>query len=91
MLRIHNESFERIIFIKPFNATFILSDQNILEKHFQVKPYLLNTNRKRIFYPWIMLKLFIFLVINEQKSDTIATWFAEYYSLFVVFVARLFK
>lgn len=84
----------RIIFVKPFNSPFILVDQNILEKKFDVIPYVLkdvlNVDKGRLSFPWKMIKLVFFLLTRIRRSEAVVTWFADYHSMVMVIIARLF-
>jgi glycosyltransferase involved in cell wall biosynthesis len=80
---------DKILFIKHFDANFILNDQKILEKHFEVKPFLIWPNNSGLRFIWGMLKLIIFILRNAHGSVAMMTWFGDYHSAIVVFFSRL--
>jgi glycosyltransferase involved in cell wall biosynthesis len=81
----------KLIFIKPSDSTFIKSDQRLLEKHFEVKNYLMTISSNPIAFIWSLKKLFLFLLFNAGNAGAIVTWFADYHACVIAFVAKLFK
>jgi len=82
---------EKIIYIKPSDSTFIRSDQEILEKHFVVTPYLMKIEKNPLSFLWTLTKLFFFLIFNLRRTDAIVTWFADYHAMVIAFIAKLYS
>jgi glycosyltransferase involved in cell wall biosynthesis len=80
---------QTIIFIKPTNSSFIVTDQRILEKYFQVIPYLLNQNKGKAKYFRSLFYLALFLIKNAGKSKAFVCWFGDYHAAVMVFMAKL--
>lgn len=78
-----------IIFIKPANSSFIISDQKLLEKHYTVLPFLLNQSASKINYFLSLTKLTFFLLSNASKADAFVCWFGDYHSAIMVLIAQL--
>jgi len=80
----------RIIYIKPSNSSFILGDQEIMEKQFKVKPFLMLQNKNKVVFGWRLFLLFFYLLSNLFRRDVIfVAWFADYHSAIMAFVAKL--
>lgn len=80
---------QTIIFIKPTNSSFIATDQRILEKYYQVIPYLLNQNKGKAKYFRNLFLLTLFLLKNAGKSKAFVCWFGDYHAAVMVFMAKL--
>jgi len=84
------ENKMRIIYIKPANSSFIRGDQQILEKQYEVIPFLMDQNRNKMVYGWKLIVLFFSLLSNLKRKDVIfVSWFADYHSAIMAFVAKL--
>jgi glycosyltransferase involved in cell wall biosynthesis len=84
------ESKTRIIYIKPANSSFIRGDQQILEKQYEVKAFLMDQNINKLVYGWKLTLLFFYLLSMMFRNDVIfVSWFADYHSALMAFVARL--
>jgi glycosyltransferase involved in cell wall biosynthesis len=81
----------RIIYIKPANSSFILSDQRILEKQFQVIPYLVPRPAKKFLFPLGLLRLFFFLMWNGWRCRAFVCWFGDYHAAVMVFSGKLLR
>lgn len=82
----------RIIYIKPANSSFIRGDQQILEKKYNVIPFLMNQNKNNLIYGIQLFKLFFFLLIQCFKKDVVfISWFADYHSAIMTLVAKLIR
>ena len=80
----------RIIYIKPANSSFIRGDQQIFEKKYDVRPYLMNQNKNNFIYGAKLIGLFFYLLSNIFRKDVIfVSWFADYHSALMAFVAKL--
>jgi len=82
---------QTIIFIKPTNSSFIATDQRILEKYYNVIPYLLDQNKGKVRYFRNLFLLAIFLLKNAGKSKAFICWFGDYHAAVMVFMAKLTK
>ena len=84
------ENKTRIIYIKPANSSFIRGDQQILEKQYEVKAFLMDQNINKLVYGWKLTLLFFYLLAMMFRNDVIfISWFADYHSAIMAFVARL--
>jgi len=84
------ENTSRIIYIKPKNSSFILGDQAILEKQYKVKAFLMDQNKNKLRYGWKLFCLFFYLLSNLFYKDVIfVSWFADYHSALMTFVAKI--
>lgn len=80
---------KRIIFIKPADSSFILTDQKILEKYYRVTPYLVKASADKLKYVRSLLSLSLFLARQVWKSDALTCWFGDFHAAIMVFFARL--
>ena len=80
-----------IIFIKASNSSFIVTDQKILEKHYNVIPYLIKQGKAKQNFALRLLALGVFLISNRNKSKVFVTWFGDYHAAVMVFIGRLFR
>jgi len=84
------ENTSRIIYIKPANSSFIRGDQSILEKQYEVKAFLMDQNKNKLKYGWKLFCLFFYLLSNLFVKDVVfVSWFADYHSALMAFVAKL--
>ena len=84
------ESKTRIIYIKPANSSFIRGDQHILEKQYEVKAFLMDQNKNKLKYGWKLFCLFFYLLSNLFSKDVVfISWFADYHSALMAFVAKI--
>ncbi len=80
----------RIIYIKPANSSFIRGDQQIFEKQYDVKPFLMDQNKSKAIYGLRLTGLFFYLLSYAFWNKVIfVSWFADYHSAVMVFVAKL--
>ncbi len=87
---IQSEKTIKIIYIKPNDSSFINGDQKILEKFANVSPLLLYQLKGKIKYGLMNIKM-IFILISKvfTKNILFITWFADYHSAVMVFIAKL--
>ena len=80
----------RIIYIKPANSSFIRGDQQILEKEYDVKPFLMDQNKKKFIFGVKLFELFFYLLSNIFRTNVIfVAWFADYHSAIMALIAKL--
>jgi len=80
----------RIIYIKPANSSFIRGDQQILEKEYDVKPFLMLQNNSKLIFGLKIIELFFYLLSNAFRRDVIfVSWFADYHSAIMALVGKL--
>lgn len=80
----------RIIYIKPANSSFIRGDQQIFEKEFEVKPFLMDQNKNKAIYGLKLLGLFFYLLSSLFNKNVIfVSWFADYHSALMALVGKL--
>jgi glycosyltransferase involved in cell wall biosynthesis len=85
------EKQKTLIYIKPANSSFIISDQKLLEKHFKVTPFLVKQSGKKLKFFMDLFSLAIFLFGNAGKSDVFLCWFGDYHAAIMVLAARILK
>lgn len=88
LLMSHNN---KIVYVKPANSSFILTDQKILEKYFDVIPFLVRQSAGRWQYFKDLFKLFIFLVRKAPGSRALVCWFGDYHAAVMVLAAGLLR
>jgi hypothetical protein len=75
------EKRTQIIYIKPANSSFIRGDQQVLEKKYDVKSFLMNQDKNKAFFGYKLIELFFFLLLNSfRKNVVFVSWFADYHS-----------
>lgn len=80
----------RIIYIKPANSSFIRGDQQILEKDFDVRAFLMKQNTNKLTFGVKIVELFFYLLLQVFRKDVIfVAWFADYHSAVMALVAKL--
>ncbi len=80
----------RILFIKPSNSSFIVRDEAMLGKRYQVKSFLY------LYGAWwrhvlSLLQLKFWLLKNIFAADMVFVWFSDYHSWLPVLWARFFR
>jgi glycosyltransferase involved in cell wall biosynthesis len=83
------ESRKQIIYIKPADSSFILTDQRLLEKHFNLVPFLVRQSSDKWLYFKDLLSLSIFLLKQSVKSVAFVCWFGDYHTAVMVLIAKL--
>ncbi len=79
----------RIIYIKPANSSFIRGDQQILEKEYDVKPFLMLQNKRKFVFGVKIVELFFYLLSNAFRRNVVfVSWFADYHSAIMALVAK---
>jgi glycosyltransferase involved in cell wall biosynthesis len=81
----------KILFIKPSDSSFINTDQKVLEKYFEVTPFLLKQASGKRKYFMSLISLLLFLLRHSRKADVLACWFGDYHTAVMVAAARIFK
>lgn len=89
-IMILSEKKIKIIYIKPNDSSFIKGDQKIFEKFANVSPLLLFQLKGKIKYGLMIIKM-IFVLISKfyAKNILFITWFADYHSAVMVYIAKL--
>lgn len=83
------EKKKTLIFVKPADSSFIISDQKILERSYSVLPFLIASANKKGNFLLSLAKLAFFLLRNAGRTDAFVCWFGDYHTAVMVFVARL--
>jgi glycosyltransferase involved in cell wall biosynthesis len=78
-----------LLYIKPANSSFILTDQKLLEKHYHVLPFLVKQSGKKWKFILDLFALALFLLRNAGKSDAFVCWFGDYHAAVMVLMAKL--
>jgi glycosyltransferase involved in cell wall biosynthesis len=81
----------KILYIKPSDSSFINTDQKILEKYFEVTPFLLKQASGKRKYFQSLVSLVSFLMKHGRKADVFACWFGDYHTAVMVAAARILK
>jgi glycosyltransferase involved in cell wall biosynthesis len=85
----HTKKME-ILYFKTSNASFILTDQKILERHFSVKTYSIN-NSNGINYALALIKLAFFLLLKGKKADIYFIRFADWHTALLALFKKLYQ
>lgn len=80
----------RIIHFKVKNSTFILRDQELLERNFHCRNYLINTSSP-IKYAFALIKLSLFLLFAGWSYDAYYIRFADQHTALLAFFKKLYK
>lgn len=80
-----------ILYIKPVAASFVLSDQKILEKHYRVVPFQIRQSEGKWRYFLSLMSLAFFLLKKAGQAHAMACWFGDYHTAIMVLVARLMR
>ena len=84
------EKRTQIIYIKPANSSFIRGDQQVLEKKYDVKSFLMNQDKNKVYFGYKLIELFFFLVLNSfRKNVVFVSWFADYHSAVMALVGKI--
>ncbi len=78
-----------LLYIKPADSSFILSDQQIIEKQYTVLPYLISSPGKKWKFLLSLAGLAYFLLRNAAKSDGFICWFGDYHAAVMVLIAKI--
>lgn len=81
----------KILYIKPNNSSFIRADEQILQKHFEVRSILLNQAGKKAGFIWRLIHLKLFVLFNLCRTKALVTWFGDYHSALMVLMGRIFR
>jgi glycosyltransferase involved in cell wall biosynthesis len=78
-----------ILYIKPVNSSFILTDQHILEKEFHVRPFLVKQSYNKGKFLVRLILLSFFILKNLFRADALVCWFGDYHTAIMVFFAKI--
>ena len=79
----------KILFIKPTDSPFINIDQKILEKYFDVKPFLIGQGESKYKYYFRLLAMTCFIFANYRRSKFLVAWFGDYHSAIMVLIGKI--
>jgi len=80
----------KIIHFKIKESTFILRDQEILERNFHTRNYHIDTS-SQVTYFMALVKLFFFLLFSGWKYDAYYIRFADWHTAMLAFFKRLYR
>jgi glycosyltransferase involved in cell wall biosynthesis len=80
-----------VLFIRPTDSSFILTDQKIIESEYIVKAFAINQGKSRRKYLFKLAELVLFLLYNQRKSEAFITWFGDYHAAVIVLIGRFFR
>lgn len=80
-----------LLYIKHANSSFVLSDQRILEKEYEVVPFLINQKGSGFYFMRRMAALVVFILRRGWGASAMVTWFGDYHSAVMVFLGRLLR
>lgn len=81
---------KRLLYIKLADTSFIRVDEEILKRHFVVKPFLLKT-RPFLLFVLDLVRLKLFLLRHLPFSDGVFIRFADHYAAFIALFTMLFR
>jgi glycosyltransferase involved in cell wall biosynthesis len=84
------EKQKTLLYIKPANSSFIVSDQKLLEKYYHVIPFLVKQSGKKWKFFLDLFSLAFFLIGKAAKSAVFVCWFGDYHAAVMVLIARMF-
>lgn len=85
------ETRRTLTYVKPSNSPFIISDQKLLEKHYNIIPFLVKQRGKKRKFFIDLFSLAFSLLRNKGKSEIFICWFGDYHAAIMVLVARILK
>lgn len=74
-----HQRMKKILFIKHADSSFIISDQQVLEKYYRLLPFLLK-KKKGIPFVFEMFRLAGFILFHAPGTAAMLTWFGDYHS-----------
>lgn len=80
---------KKVLFIQLAASSFIKKDEEILRKHFDVKPFLFKHRKGFGLIPELFRETF-FILKNIYKSQFIYIWFADFHAVIPAIISRLF-
>jgi glycosyltransferase involved in cell wall biosynthesis len=80
-----------VLFIRPTDSSFILTDQKIIESEYTVKAFAINQGKDKLKYFFKLFELALFLLYNQRRSKAFITWFGDYHAVIMVLIGRLFR
>jgi len=80
----------RIVHFKIRESTFVLRDQEILERNFHTRNYRINTNSQGAYF-LALVKLFFFLLLSGWRYDAYYIRFADWHTALLAFFKRIYR
>ena len=80
----------RILHFSIYDSTFIRTDREILERHFQTRNYRINTTSPAAYF-FALVRLTFFLLLNGRGFDAYYIRFADWHSAIIAFFGRLYR
>lgn len=80
---------KNLVFIKPANSSFIVTDEILLSKHFNLTAFQLKQSGNKSAYFMSLLKLLVFLVKKSFQKNIFICWFGDYHAALMVLIAKL--
>jgi glycosyltransferase involved in cell wall biosynthesis len=81
---------KKLIYIKPSNSTFILRDEEILKRHYDVYSICLDRSTNSRYF-LTAVSLFFFLIKHSFSTRIYFTRFADYHTVIPAFFKKLFN
>jgi glycosyltransferase involved in cell wall biosynthesis len=78
-----------IVYFKTSNSSFVLTDQRILQKSFNVETYHIN-NKNGFFYAFALIKLMAFLLIKGWQAKLYFIRFADWHTALLALFSKIF-
>ena len=85
------EKQKTLIYIKPANSSFIVSDQKILEERYNIIPFSVKQSGSKRDFFISLFKLAFFLFRNSRKANAFVCWFGDYHAAVMVLIAIIRK
>lgn len=82
----HKDKKIKVLFVRPYNSSFIERDFEILEKHFDIKLLELRSNKKKLSEKLkILVKIFKYLL----WADITFSWFADIHTFRIIKISKI--
>ncbi len=82
---------KRVLFFSSTKIPFIIKDELVLRKHFDVEAFHLAPYDSRFTAIATYIKVILWLTKNIGKSDMLCVWFADVYAFIFSIFARLYR
>jgi glycosyltransferase involved in cell wall biosynthesis len=79
-----------ILYFKPSNSSFVLIDQQILERNFSVKPYFIN-NKNGLIYIFTLIRLTAYLILHGRRVKIYFIRFADWHTALLALFEKIYR
>jgi glycosyltransferase involved in cell wall biosynthesis len=85
------ENKDILLYVKPADSSFILTDQKLLGKYFEVIPFLLRQSGAKWKFFSDLFALAWFLLRKGRNSKVFVCWFGDYHAAVMVWLAGILR